>query len=174
MSPTPRRRNDKRTSPAMGIRVTKVNMADLDELRAAITPTTRLVYAETPCNHCCGSPTSQRWRRSRMQPEQSWRWTPHSRLLSPHVQSLLVPTMSSIPDQVSGRNTVTPIGGRSSVRRTSLPHARKFAIRTGGFSRPLMPGSSCAAWRHSHSGCEPTPKADQVARYLEAHRWLRV
>lgn len=36
--------------PALGIRVTKVNMADLDALRAAMTPQTRLVYAETPCN----------------------------------------------------------------------------------------------------------------------------
>ncbi|GLI39458.1 PLP-dependent aspartate aminotransferase family protein [Geobacter hydrogenophilus] len=36
--------------PRMGVRVTKVNMADLDELAAAITPATKLVYAETPCN----------------------------------------------------------------------------------------------------------------------------
>jgi canavanine-gamma-lyase len=36
--------------PRMGIEVTKVNMSDLDELRAAITPRTRLIYAETPCN----------------------------------------------------------------------------------------------------------------------------
>ncbi len=36
--------------PRMGIKVTKVNMADLDEVKAAITPRTKLVYAETPCN----------------------------------------------------------------------------------------------------------------------------
>ena len=36
--------------PRMGIEVTKVNMSDLDELRAAITPRTKLIYAETPCN----------------------------------------------------------------------------------------------------------------------------
>jgi methionine-gamma-lyase len=32
------------------VKVTKVNMADLDEVRAAVTPGTRLVYAETPAN----------------------------------------------------------------------------------------------------------------------------
>ncbi len=36
--------------PRMGVEVTKVNMSDLDELRAAITPRTKLIYAETPCN----------------------------------------------------------------------------------------------------------------------------
>jgi methionine-gamma-lyase len=36
--------------PRLGIKVTKVNLSDLDELRAALTPRTRLVYAETPCN----------------------------------------------------------------------------------------------------------------------------
>ena len=34
--------------PRMGIAVTKVNMSDLDELRAAVTPQTKLIYAETP------------------------------------------------------------------------------------------------------------------------------
>lgn len=36
--------------PRMDIGVTKVNMSDLDELRTAITPRTRLIYTETPCN----------------------------------------------------------------------------------------------------------------------------
>lgn len=36
--------------PEMGVRVSKVNMADLDEVRAAVTGDTRLVYAETPAN----------------------------------------------------------------------------------------------------------------------------
>ncbi len=36
--------------PRMGIRVTKVNMSDLAELKSAMTPATKLVYAETPCN----------------------------------------------------------------------------------------------------------------------------
>ncbi len=36
--------------PRMGIEVTKVNMSDLDELRAAITPRTKLIYVETPGN----------------------------------------------------------------------------------------------------------------------------
>lgn len=36
--------------PELGVRVTKVNMADLDAVRAAVTPGTRLVYAETPAN----------------------------------------------------------------------------------------------------------------------------
>jgi cystathionine beta-lyase/cystathionine gamma-synthase len=36
--------------PRLGIRVTKVNMSDIDELRAALTPQTKLVFAETPCN----------------------------------------------------------------------------------------------------------------------------
>jgi len=36
--------------PRMGIAVTKVNMSDLDEVRAAVTPQTKLIYAETPCN----------------------------------------------------------------------------------------------------------------------------
>ncbi|MDZ7842209.1 MAG: PLP-dependent aspartate aminotransferase family protein [Gammaproteobacteria bacterium] len=36
--------------PGMGVRVSKVNMADLDEVRAAVTADTRLVYAETPAN----------------------------------------------------------------------------------------------------------------------------
>jgi methionine-gamma-lyase len=36
--------------PGLGIEVSKVNMADLDELRAAITPRTRLIHIETPCN----------------------------------------------------------------------------------------------------------------------------
>lgn len=36
--------------PEMGVQVSKVNMSDLDEVRAAITRQTRLVYAETPAN----------------------------------------------------------------------------------------------------------------------------
>lgn len=36
--------------PGLGIRVSKVNMSDLDELREAVGPDTRLVYAETPAN----------------------------------------------------------------------------------------------------------------------------
>ncbi len=36
--------------PGLGINITTVNMSDLDALKAAITPGTRLVYAETPCN----------------------------------------------------------------------------------------------------------------------------
>lgn len=36
--------------PRFGIEVTKANLSDLDELRAALTSRTRLVYAETPCN----------------------------------------------------------------------------------------------------------------------------
>jgi len=36
--------------PSMGISVTRVNMSDLDEVAAAMTPKTKLVYAESPCN----------------------------------------------------------------------------------------------------------------------------
>jgi methionine-gamma-lyase len=36
--------------PQMGIKVTKVNMSDLDELKSSITPYTKLIFAETPCN----------------------------------------------------------------------------------------------------------------------------
>jgi len=36
--------------PRLGIRVTKVNMSDIGALRSALTPKTKLVYAETPCN----------------------------------------------------------------------------------------------------------------------------
>jgi len=36
--------------PRFGVAVTKVNLADLDAVQAAIRPQTRLIYAETPCN----------------------------------------------------------------------------------------------------------------------------
>jgi cystathionine beta-lyase/cystathionine gamma-synthase len=36
--------------PGLGIKITKVNMSDLDAVAAAVTPQTKLVYAETPCN----------------------------------------------------------------------------------------------------------------------------
>ncbi|MDR2463703.1 MAG: PLP-dependent aspartate aminotransferase family protein, partial [Verrucomicrobiales bacterium] len=36
--------------PSLGIRITKVNTADLDELRRAARPETKLIYVETPCN----------------------------------------------------------------------------------------------------------------------------
>lgn len=36
--------------PGLGIQITKVDMSDLDAVAAAITPQTKLVYAETPCN----------------------------------------------------------------------------------------------------------------------------
>jgi len=36
--------------PRMGIKVTKVNMADLEAVQVALTPQTKLVYVETPCN----------------------------------------------------------------------------------------------------------------------------
>lgn len=36
--------------PEMGVRVTKVNMADLDAVRDAVTGETKLIYAETPAN----------------------------------------------------------------------------------------------------------------------------
>lgn len=38
------------TLPNMGIDVTRVNMSDLDEVTAAMTSKTKLVYAESPCN----------------------------------------------------------------------------------------------------------------------------
>jgi len=38
------------TLPRMGVAVSKVNLSDLDALRAAIRPETRLVFADTPCN----------------------------------------------------------------------------------------------------------------------------
>jgi methionine-gamma-lyase len=36
--------------PGLGIQITKVDMSDLDAVAAAITPQTKLVYTETPCN----------------------------------------------------------------------------------------------------------------------------
>jgi len=36
--------------PDFGIQVTAVNLSDLDALRAAMRPSTRMVHAETPCN----------------------------------------------------------------------------------------------------------------------------
>ncbi|MFN8490381.1 MAG: PLP-dependent aspartate aminotransferase family protein [Caldilineaceae bacterium] len=36
--------------PGLGIQITKVDMSDLEAVAAAITPRTKLVYAETPCN----------------------------------------------------------------------------------------------------------------------------
>jgi cystathionine beta-lyase/cystathionine gamma-synthase len=36
--------------PRLGVRVTKVNMSERDEVRSAMTARTKLVYAETPCN----------------------------------------------------------------------------------------------------------------------------
>lgn len=36
--------------PDFGVEVTAVNLSDLDALRAALRPTTRLIHAETPCN----------------------------------------------------------------------------------------------------------------------------
>lgn len=36
--------------PDFGIEVSAVDMSDLDEVEAALQPTTKLVYAETPCN----------------------------------------------------------------------------------------------------------------------------
>jgi len=36
--------------PRLGIEVSKVNLSELDELRVALTPRTRLIYGETPCN----------------------------------------------------------------------------------------------------------------------------
>ncbi|MGA8259788.1 MAG: PLP-dependent aspartate aminotransferase family protein [Arenicellales bacterium] len=36
--------------PELGVRVSKVNMSDLEEVRAAVTDDTRLIYAETPAN----------------------------------------------------------------------------------------------------------------------------
>lgn len=36
--------------PSLGVQVTRVNMSDLDAVRSAFRPNTRLVHAETPCN----------------------------------------------------------------------------------------------------------------------------
>lgn len=36
--------------PEIGVRVSKVNMTDLDQVRAAVSESTRLIYAETPAN----------------------------------------------------------------------------------------------------------------------------
>ncbi|MDR1763433.1 MAG: PLP-dependent aspartate aminotransferase family protein [Dysgonamonadaceae bacterium] len=36
--------------PALGIEITKVNTSDIEAVRAALRPNTRLVYIETPCN----------------------------------------------------------------------------------------------------------------------------
>jgi methionine-gamma-lyase len=36
--------------PSLGIQVAKANTSNLDEVRAAVTPQTKLVYVETPCN----------------------------------------------------------------------------------------------------------------------------
>jgi methionine-gamma-lyase len=36
--------------PALGIKITKVDTSDLDAVKAALQPNTKLVYIETPCN----------------------------------------------------------------------------------------------------------------------------
>ena len=36
--------------PALGIEISKVNTADLNAVKAALKPNTRLIYVETPCN----------------------------------------------------------------------------------------------------------------------------
>ena len=36
--------------PELGVEITKVNTSDIESIRAAIKPNTKLVYVETPCN----------------------------------------------------------------------------------------------------------------------------
>ncbi len=157
--------------PRLGIRVTKVNMADLDELRAAITPDTRLIYTETPCNpllrltditavaeiaHAAGA---------KLAVDSTFATPLATRPISLGADYVI----HSLTKYLGGHGDA--IGGALLGPADELALMRKkVAIRTGGILSPfnawlIMRGMATLPLRmRAHA-----EGADQVARYLESH-----
>jgi methionine-gamma-lyase len=157
--------------PRFGIEVTKANLADLDELRAAITPRTRLVYAETPGNpllrltdiaavaavaHAAGA-----------------RLAVDSTFATPLATQPLAfgadYVVHSLTKYLGGHGDA--IGGALLGTADELASLRKrVAIRTGGIISPfnawlIMRGIATLPLRmRAHA-----EGAEKVARFLEAH-----
>ena len=157
--------------PRLGIEVTKANLADLDELRAALTPRTRLVYAETPCNpllrltdiaaaaeiaHAVGA-----------------RFAVDSTFATPLATQPLALgadyVIHSLTKYLGGHGDA--VGGALLGPADELaPLRKKVAIRTGGIISPfnawlIMRGIATLPLRmRAHA-----EGAEKVARFLEAH-----
>lgn len=157
--------------PRMGIGVTKVNLSDLDELRAAITPTTRLVYAETPCNpllrltdiaavaqiaHAAGA---------KLAVDSTFATPVATRPLALGADFVI----HSLTKYLGGHGDA--IGGALLGPEDELaPLRKKVAIRTGGILSPfnawlIMRGMATLPLRmRAHA-----EGAEKVAQFLEAH-----
>ncbi|MDD2320124.1 MAG: aminotransferase class I/II-fold pyridoxal phosphate-dependent enzyme [Geobacteraceae bacterium] len=157
--------------PRMGVRVTKVNMSDLAELRAAITPETKLVYAETPCNpllrltDIAAVATIAHDAGARLAVDSTFATPVVTRPLALGADYVI----HSLTKYLGGHGDA--IGGALLGPAAELaPLRKKVAIRTGGILSPfnawlIMRGISTLPLRmRAHAA-----GAGAVARFLEAH-----
>jgi len=157
--------------PRMGVRVTKVNMSDLAELRAAINPETKLVYAETPCNpllrltDIAAVATIAHDAGARLAVDSTFATPVVTRPLALGADYVI----HSLTKYLGGHGDA--IGGALLGPAAELaPLRKKVAIRTGGILSPfnawlIMRGISTLPLRmRAHAA-----GAGAVARFLEAH-----
>lgn len=157
--------------PGLGIRITKVDMSDLDAVAAAITPDTRLVYAETPCNpilrltdiravaalaHAAGAPLAV---------DSTFATPVATRPLALGADFVL----HSLTKYLGGHGDA--VGGALLGRAEQIePLRQKVAVRTGGILSPfnawlIMRGMATLPLRmRAHA-----EGALQVAHFLENH-----
>lgn len=157
--------------PRLRIEVTKANLSDLDELQASLTPRTRLVYAETPCNpllrltdiaavaeiaHAAGA---------KLAVDSTFATPIATRPLTLGADYV----MHSLTKYIGGHGDA--IGGALLGAADELvPLRKKVAIRTGGILSPfnawlIMRGMATLPLRmRAHA-----EGAQQVARFLEKH-----
>ncbi len=157
--------------PGLGIQITKVDMSDLDAVAAAITPQTKLVYAETPCNPIL-----------RLTDIQAVAKLAHTVGALLAVDSTFATPLATQPIALGAdfviHSLTKYIGGHGDALGGALlgrakeiePLRQKVAIRTGGILSPfnawlIMRGMLTLPLRmRAHEQA-----AQQVAQFLEQH-----
>ena len=157
--------------PRWGMEATPVDMTNLDAVRAALRPTTRVIWAESPSNPLMQIARPRGARRDRARRRGA--------LLSrgQHVRDAGGAAAArarrgrrpSLDDQVP-RRAQRRAGRRARLRgrRGSFPRRSSTSARSSGpWPRRSTPGSSCAACARSPRGCERhCANALAVARFL--------
>jgi methionine-gamma-lyase len=157
--------------PRMGIRITRVNMSDLDAVRAAVEPETRLIYIESPCNPIMrltdvrAVAAIARQAGARLAVDSTFATPIATRPLELGADFVV----HSLTKYLGGHGDA--VGGALLGRQADLaPMRKRVAIHTGGVLSPfnawlILRGMATLPLRMAAH----EQGAMQVARFLEAH-----
>lgn len=156
--------------PRMGVEVSRVNMADLEELQAAFRPETKLIHMENPCNPICRLTDIEAV--ANIAKEKSIKTSVDATFASPmamNAASLGVDyVIHSLTKYIGGHGDA--IGGAVLGSFVDIEAMRQVSIRIGGILSPfnawlIMRGAATLPIRmKAHEA-----NALAVAAFLEAH-----